>query len=170
MEATIARNFELHCNAAFIPVPSDKWRAAQDSNHSCCQTATPSETELIAWTNLQSNDAICRSLPWEGQGRRVGVGQGRGSQETTWEVVVYLRGMNPSHFQSSHLHDNQGFQSWRRLGCSHKGPQRFTGLIFVKFRRLFYLQVEIKKEWWLSLISPFKSDLKTTVGRDRNCG
>lgn len=47
-EVTIARNFKLHCNAALIPFPSDKWQAAQDSNHSCCQIGTPSETELIA--------------------------------------------------------------------------------------------------------------------------
>lgn len=47
-EVTIAHNFKLHCNAALIRVPSDKWRAALDSNHSCCQISTPSETELIA--------------------------------------------------------------------------------------------------------------------------
>ena len=45
---TIARNLRLHCNSALISVPSDKQRAAQDSNHSCCQIATPSEIELIA--------------------------------------------------------------------------------------------------------------------------
>lgn len=47
-EVTIAHNFRLHCNSALISVPSDKRRAAQDSNHSCCQIGTPSEIELIA--------------------------------------------------------------------------------------------------------------------------
>lgn len=54
----------LHCDAALIALPSDERRVAQDSNHSCCQTASPSETELIGSTNLQSNDAICHRLPW----------------------------------------------------------------------------------------------------------
>lgn len=89
-EVTIARNFRLHCNSALISVPSDKRQAALDSNHSCCQIATPSEIELIAWTNLQSNDAICCSMPWEGLGRQIGGVCGETHRRPGWEVVVFL--------------------------------------------------------------------------------
>ena len=81
-EVTKARNFRLHCNSALISVPSGERLAALDSNHSCCQIGTPSEIELIACANLQSNDAICCSMPWEGLGRQIcGV---------CGEVVVFL--------------------------------------------------------------------------------
>lgn len=92
-EVTKARNFKLHCNAALTPVPSDKWQAAQDSNHSCCQIGTPSETELIAWTNLQSNDAICCSMPWEGLSRQISEVYGENRRRPCWEVVVFLEGL-----------------------------------------------------------------------------
>lgn len=65
-EVTITHNFRLHCDSPLSSVPGDRRRAGQDSNHSRCQIATSSEIELIAWTNLQSDNAICVSEPWEG--------------------------------------------------------------------------------------------------------
>lgn len=60
-EVTMACNLRLSCDATLIPVPSGRRHGNQDFNHSCCQTGAPSEAQLIAWTNLQSNDAICCS-------------------------------------------------------------------------------------------------------------
>lgn len=60
-EVTMVRNLRLSCDAALISVPSGRRHSAQDFNHSRCQPGASSEARLIAWTNLQSNDAICCS-------------------------------------------------------------------------------------------------------------
>lgn len=75
-EVTITQFQELHCNSALISVSGDEQRAIQDSDHSCCQIGTPSEIDLIAWTNLQSNDAICRRVPREDSGNQIRMGAG----------------------------------------------------------------------------------------------
>lgn len=99
-EVTITRNFRLHCNSALIWVPSDKQRFVRDSNHCCCQIATPSEMELIAWTNLQSNNAICFSVPWEGLGPQIG-GVRRGARgRPAWKWSSSSRHLSASKLAS----------------------------------------------------------------------
>lgn len=65
-EVTMACNLRLSCDATLILVPSGRRHSNQDFNHSRCQTGAPSEAQLIALTNLQSNDAICCSNTWGG--------------------------------------------------------------------------------------------------------
>lgn len=85
-EVTMARI----CDAALIPVPSGRRHGNQDFNHSCCQTGAPSEAQLIAWTNLQSNDTICCSNARGGFRPRDWWDLGKGSARESFSVNKLL--------------------------------------------------------------------------------